>query len=133
MAIRCTGAQFPQDIMVMGVRGYVADPLSSRHVEARMEARGVLLDQATIQRWVVQDSPLLAEALHRRKRPGWGRWRLDETSMHGQGQWRYWSRAVAKPGQPRDVLLTAQRDEAAALRFLKKAIRRQGIPEKSTL
>jgi len=32
-----------------------------------------------------------------------------------------------------DVLLTAQRDEAAARRFLKKAIRRQGIPEKSTL
>ena len=32
-----------------------------------------------------------------------------------------------------DFLLTAQRDEQAALRFLKKAIRRHGVPEKSTL
>src|SRR6266704_2779293 len=60
------GAHFPQDITLMGVRWYLAYPLSYRHVEALMEERGVSVDHATIQRWVVQDSPLLAEAFHRR-------------------------------------------------------------------
>jgi putative transposase len=32
-----------------------------------------------------------------------------------------------------DFLLTEQRDEAAALHFLKKAIRRHGVPEKITI
>ncbi len=34
---------------------------------------------AIIQRWVGKCSPLLEEALHRRKRPVWVIWRLDET------------------------------------------------------
>ncbi len=49
------------------------------------------------------------------------------------GQWYYLYRAVDKTGQTIDFLLTAQRDEEAALRFLKKAIRRHGVPEKSTI
>ena len=38
-----------------------------------------------------------------------------------------------KTGQTIDFLLTAQRDEEAALRFLKKALRRHGVPEKITI
>src|SRR6266404_2778064 len=133
MAISFKGAHFPQDIILMGVRWYVAYPLSYRHVEELMEARGVLLDHATIQRWVVKYSPLLAEAFHRRKRPVWVSWRLDETYMKVKGQWRYRYRAVDKQGQTIDFLLTEHRDEAAALRFLKKAIRSHGVPEKITI
>src|SRR5213076_1352933 len=48
-------------------------------------------------------------------------------------EWRYLYRAVDKQGQTIDFLLTEQRDEAAALRFLKKAIRRHGVPEKITI
>ena len=57
MAISFKGAHFPQDIMLMGVRWYVAYPLSYRHVEELLEERGGPVDHATIQRWVVQDSP----------------------------------------------------------------------------
>jgi len=64
---------------LMGVRWYLAYPLSYRHVEELMEERGVLLDHATIQRWVVKYSPQLEEAFHRRKRPVWVSWRMDET------------------------------------------------------
>jgi transposase-like protein len=71
MAISFKGAQFPQEIMLMGVRWYVADPLSDRQVEELMEERGVSVDHATIQRWVVKYSPLLEEAFHQRKRPVW--------------------------------------------------------------
>jgi putative transposase len=38
----------------MGVRGYLAYPLSDRQVEALLEERGVPIDHATVQRWGVQ-------------------------------------------------------------------------------
>ena len=117
----------------LGVRWYVAYPLSYRHVEERMEERGVPLDHTAIQRWVVKYSPLLEEAFHRRKQPVWVSWRMDETYIKGKGQWYYLYRAVDKTGQTIDFLLTAQRDEEAAKRFLTKAIRRHGVPEKITI
>src|SRR6266849_3257176 len=79
MAISFKGAHFPKDIILMGVRWYVAYPLSYRHVEELMEERGVPVDHATIQRWVVKYSPQLEEAFHRRKRAVWVSWRMDET------------------------------------------------------
>jgi putative transposase len=115
------------------VRWYVAYPLSYRHVEELMEERGVALDHATVQRWVVKYSPLLEEAFHRRKRPVWVSWRMDETYIKVKGEWRYLYRAVDKQGQTIDFLLTEHRDKEAALRFLKKAIRRNGFPEKITI
>jgi putative transposase len=57
MAVSFKGAHFPQDIILMGVRWYLAYPLSYRHVEELMEERGVPVDHATIQRWVVKYSP----------------------------------------------------------------------------
>ena len=51
------GAHFAKDIILVGVRWYVAYPLSYRHVEELMEERGVSVDHATIQRWVVKYSP----------------------------------------------------------------------------
>jgi putative transposase len=131
--IRFKGAHFPPDIILMGVRWYVAYPLSYRHVEELMEERGVPVDHAPIQHWVVKYSPLLEEALHRRKRPVWVSWRLDETYIRVKGQWRYLYRAVDKYGQTIDFLLTEHRDKGAALRFLKKALRRNGVPETITI
>ena len=49
-----------------------------------------------------------------------------------KGEWRYLYRAVDKYGQTIDFLLTEHRDEGATLHFLKKAIRRHGVPEKIT-
>jgi putative transposase len=133
MAISFQGTHVPQDIMLMGVRWYVAYPLSYRHVEELMEERGVLLDHATIQRWVVTYSPQLEEAFHQRKRPVWVSWRMDETYIKVKGQWYDLYRAVDKTGQTSDFLLTEQRDERAAKRFLTQAIRRHGVPEKITI
>jgi putative transposase len=105
------GAHFPQDIILMGIRWYLAYPLSYRHVEELLEERGVPIDHATIQRWVVKYSPLLEEAFHRRKRPVWVSWRMDETYIKVKGEWRYLYRAVDKTGQTIDFLLTEERDE----------------------
>jgi putative transposase len=133
MAISFKGAHFPKDIILMGVRWYVAYPLSYRHVEELLEERGVPVDHATIQRWVVKYSPLLEEAFHRRKRSVWVSWRMDETYIKVKGQWYYLYRAVDKYGKTIDFLLTEHRDAEAALRFLKKAIRRNGLPETITI
>jgi putative transposase len=58
---------------------------------------------------------------------------IDETYIKVKGQWYYLYRAVDKTGQTIDFLLTEQRDEQAAKRFLTKAIRRHGVPEKITI
>jgi putative transposase len=133
MPVSFKGAHFPQDIILMSVRWYVAYPLSYRHVEELMQERGVRVDHATIQRWVVKYSPQLEAAFHRHKRPVQVSWRMDETYIKIKGEWRYLYRAVDKQGQTIDFLLTEHRDQEAALRFLQKAIRRQGVPEKITI
>src|SRR4030095_12250510 len=117
----------------MGVRWYLAYPLSYRHVEELMKERGVPVDHATIQRWVVKYSPQLEEAFHRRKRPVGRRWRMEETYIRVKGEWRYVYRAVDKSGQTIDFLLTEHRDTEAALRFLTQAICRHGVPEMITI
>src|SRR5262245_52534111 len=132
-AVSFKGAHFPQELILMGVRWYLAYPLRYRHVEELMAERGVPVDHATIQRWVVKDRPLLEAAFHRRKRPVWVSWRMDETYGKVKGEWRYLSRAVDKPGHTMDFLLTEHRDKEAALRFLKQAIRRNGLPETITI
>ena len=54
-----------------------------------MEERGVPIDHATIQRWVVKYSPQREEAFHRRKRPVWVSWRMDETYIKAISQKEY--------------------------------------------
>ena len=91
------------------------------------------MEHATINRWVVKYSPPLAEAFHRRTRPVWVSWRMDETYINVTGHWSSLDRAVDTTGQTLDFLLTEQRNEHAARRFLTTAIRRHGVPEKSTI
>jgi transposase-like protein len=107
--------------------------LSYRHVEERMAERGVDVDHVTIQRWVVTSSPLVEAAFHSRKQPMDVSWRMDETSMQVQGQWRSLYRAVDTHGQTMDVRRTAERDALAAQHFLTQAIRRHGVPETITI
>jgi putative transposase len=133
MAVSFKGAHFPEEIILTGVRWYVAYPLSTRHVEELMRERGVYVDHSTINRWVVKYSPQLEAAFHRRKRSVGRSWRMDETYIIVKGRWYYLYRAVDKTGQTIDFLLTEQRDERAAKRFLTQAIRRHGVPEKITI
>ena len=58
---------------------------------------------------------------------------MDETYIKIKGTWYYLYRAVDKQGQTIDFLLTEHREEHAAKRFLTKAIRRHGVPEKITI
>ena len=134
MAVSFKGAHFPPEVILMGIRGYLAYPLSTRHVEELMEERGVDVDHATINRWVIKYSPQLEETFQRHQRPAWTSWRMDETYNKVKGEWKYLYRAVDKYGKTIDFLFTEQRDEPAAKQFLIQAIcRHGGVPEKITI
>jgi transposase-like protein len=69
----------------------------------------------------------------RRRRPpasacGRGRWFVDETYVKVAGRRRYLYRAVDQYGQVIDVLLSEQRDTAAARRFFTRALRCGSAP-----
>ena len=120
--------------MLRGVRWSLAYPLSPRHVEELMAERGGEVEHAPRHRGVSQESPLLDAAWHRRQRPGWMSWHLDETDIKVKGVWPSLSRAVDQEGKTIDFFLTAPRDAQAAKRFWTKALRRHGgVPETSTI
>jgi putative transposase len=53
--------------------------------------------------------------------------------MRMKGQWKYFYRAVDNEGHTIDFLLTPNRDKAAAVAFLHRAIRAHGVPETITV
>ena len=131
--IEFKGSHFERDVILWGVRWYVAYPISYRQLEEMMEERGVEVDHSTLNRWVIKYIPLLEKQFRARKRPVGSSWRMDETYVKVKGTWKYLYRAVDKAGATVDFLLTAKRDGKAALRFLRKAIRHNGMPGKITI
>jgi putative transposase len=127
------GSQFEKEIILWGVRWYVAYPLSYRQLEEMMGERGVAVDHSTLNRWVIKYAPAIEKQFRRWQRPVGRSWRLDETSVKIKGKWAYLYRAVDKEGHTIDFLLTPNRDRDAAEAFLYKAIRTQGLPEKITI
>ena len=127
------GSHFEKEIILWGVRWYVAYPLSYRQLEEMMCERGVSVDHSTLSRWVIKYAPEFEKQFRRCQRPVGRSWRGDETDVKIQGKWASLYRAVDKEGQTIDFLLTPQRDRAAAEAFLHKAIRNQGLPEKITI
>jgi transposase-like protein len=77
--IEFKGSHFERDVILWGVRWYVAYPISYRQLEEMMEERGVDVDHSTLNRWVVKYAPELEHQFRSRKRPVGASWRLDET------------------------------------------------------
>src|SRR5512135_1788653 len=128
------GHRFEKDLILLGVRWYLAYPLSYRNLEEMMSERGVEVDHSTLYRWVQKFTPALEATFRKgKKRPAGTSWRMDETYIKIKGQWRYLYRAVDRDGKTIDVLLTAHRDKKAARRFFKKAVRQHGLPTKVTI
>ena len=117
---------------MMSMRWYLSYALSYRDVEELLLERGVSIDHSTVQRWVVRYSAELENEFRRRyKKSGtYISWRLDETYVKIKGKWNYLYRAVDKYGDTLDFMLSENRDEAAAFKFLKKVIGSSGLPDK---
>ena len=93
-----------------------------------MAERGVSVDHATLNRWVIRYSPRIAKEAKKRQQPVAGSWRMDETYIKVKGQWTYLYRAIDKYGNAVDFMLSGHRDEAAATVFFKQAIDNSGLP-----
>ena len=123
------GAQFPREVILYAVFFYVRYGVSYRDLEEILAERGVVVDHATLNRWVMKYAPMLAAIAQKRKAPTSPSWRLDETYVRVRGEWFYLYCAVDRDGQTLDFMLSERRDEAAALRFLTKAISSNGLPK----
>lgn len=124
------GSHYPKSAVLFAVTFYLRYGVSYRDLEEIMTERGVDVDHATLNRWVVRYSPLLAEQARKPKRPVGSSWRMDETYVKVKGRWMYLYRAVDKSGETVDFMLSEQRDGKSARRFFKKAIDTNGVPQK---
>ncbi len=110
------------EIILLNVRWYCRYPLSYRDLEEMMVERGVEVDHATINRWVLKYAAELDKRIRPHLRPTNDSWRVDETYIKVKGQWKYLYRAVDSKGNTLDFLLSAKRDAPAAERFLRKTL-----------
>jgi putative transposase len=128
------GRHFTKPIILLVVRWYVAYALSYRNIEEMIKERGILVDHATINRWVIKYAALLEkEFRNKHKRSTGMSWRMDETYIKNKGKWGFLYRAVDKEGDTVDFMFSAKRDCKAALRFFKKAIGSSGSPHTVTI
>ncbi|PME53168.1 transposase [Vibrio lentus] len=124
------GCHFPSEVILETVRYYLAYKLSYREIKEIQSERGVVVDHATINRWVIKFAPILEHNLRCKKKAVSGSWRMDETYIKVKGEWLYYYRTVDKFGHVVDYYLSPNRNEAAAKAFLNKALTQNGLPEK---
>ena len=112
---------------------YVRFPLSLRNVEDLLFERGFDLCHETVRLWWNRFGPLFASEI-RRKRVSHMRgfvhwkWHLDEMYVKLGSEMVYLWRAVDHEGEILESYITKTRDKAAALAFMKKALKRHGSP-----
>ncbi len=85
MAIDFKGAHFPKSVILYAVFFYIRYPGSYRDLQEIMAERGVDVDHATLNRWVIRYAPQIADQAQKRKRRTLGSWRVDETYIKVKG------------------------------------------------
>ncbi len=81
------GKHFDKTLILMDVRWYVDCSLSCRYIEEMLRERGILVDHATVNRWVLEYAPLLENEFRKKhKRPVGMSWRMDETYLKNSGK-----------------------------------------------
>jgi putative transposase len=118
------------EIIRLAVMMYVRFPLSLRNVEDLLHERGVEISHETVRFWWHRFGPLFAAEIRKRRIEGmksshW-RWHLDEMFVKINCKRHYLWRAVDHEGEVLETYVTKTRDKKAALKFLKKALRKHG-------
>lgn len=124
------GCHYPKSVVLYAVFFYVRYGVSYRDLEEIMAERGVDVDHATLNRWVVKFSPSIAANAQAQKQATANSWRMDETYIKVRGKWTYLYRAVDRDGKTLDFMLSERRDTAAARRFFKRAVGTNGVPDR---
>ena len=116
--------QFPPEIIRHAVWLYLRFTLSYRDVEELLAERGLDVSYETIRRWVDKLESAYARNLRRlRPRPA-GTWHLDEMVVSIHGRRMYLWRAVDSEGEILEILVQPRRDEPAALRVMRKLLKK---------
>jgi putative transposase len=122
------------EVIRLVVMMYVRYPLSLRNVEDLLFERGIDISYETVRFWWNRFGPMLAGEIRRRRvqhmraYTHW-RWHLDEVYVKINGEMRYLWRAIDQEGEVLESYVTTTRDKAAALKFIKKAMKRHGLPQ----
>src|SRR3984893_17235341 len=119
--------RFPPDIIRRAVWLYLRFTLSYRDVEDLLAERGLTVSNESIRRWVLKFGPMISRNLRTIRPKSYTRWHLDEMVVSLSGKQMYMWRAVDSEGEVLEILLQPQRNKAAALRLLRKLLRRQGF------
>jgi putative transposase len=121
------------EIIRLAVMMYIRFPLSLRHVEDLLHERGIDISYEPVRAWWNRFGPLFAAEIRRRRSASmrthiqW-RWHLDEVFVRINGETHYLWRAVDHEGEVLEVFATKRRDRKAALKFLKRTMKRYGRP-----
>ena len=122
--------RFPPLIIQHAIWLYLRFTLSYRDVEELLAERGLDVSYETIRCWVVKFGPLIARGLRRCRPLPSNRWHLDEMVVRIAGQRMYLWRAVDHEGEVLDMLVQRRRDTRAALRLMRKLLKKQGFAPK---
>lgn len=120
------------EIIRLTVMMYIRFPLSLRNVEDLLHERGVEVSHETMRYWWNRFGPMFAAEIRKRRVQGmrssqW-RWHLDEMFVKIYGNQHYLWRAIDHEGEVLESFFTVTRDKAAALKFLRKSMKRHGRP-----
>ena len=119
--------RFPGIVIQYAVWLYFRFPLSYRDVEEMLAERGIDGTYETVRRWALKFGTIIARKLRRgRPRPD-ERWHLDEAFVSINGRQFYMWRAVDSEGEVLDILVQPRRDRRAALKLMRKLLKKQGI------
>ncbi|ANY84125.1 integrase (plasmid) [Microvirga ossetica] len=124
------GRHFDRSVILLCIRWYLAYNLSLRNLEEMMAERGISVDHATIHRWVIRYSPELLKRFNARKRVVTSKWHIDETYIKVRSRWMYLYRAIDSNGDTVEFWFSERRNLTVADRFLRKALKRHGRPER---
>ena len=123
--------RFPPPVIQHSIWLYLRFTLSYRDVEDLLAERGLDISYETVRRWVLKFGPIIARKLRQRRGRPSDRWHLDEMVIRIAGKHLYLWRAVDHEGEVLDMLVQRRRDRRAALRLMRKLLRRQGFTPKS--
>ncbi len=124
------GHRFPRDVIQRAVWMYLRFTLSFRDVEELLAERGIIVSYESIRRWVIGFGRAIARRLRAQRPQPDRRWHLDEVFVWIGGRPMYLWRAVDAEGEVLDVLVQAKRDRRAAVKLMRKLLKRQGlVPE----
>ena len=122
------------EIIRLAVMLYIRFPLSLRNVEDLLHERGIEISHETVRYWWNRFGPIFAAEIRckraeRMRGSNHWRWHLDEVFLKISRVAHHLWRAVDHGEEVLESVVSKTRDRKAALKLLKKSMKRHGRPD----